>query len=107
GKRRDAYGTRSDDPYDDCSAQRVSEQYRWRRHRRRDVLDVGDIVVEPGDEQRLLTAARAVTAETERVRGETLRREPWQEKRLPAPRVAISAVHEKQRRLVSARPRQV
>jgi len=106
-KRRGANGPRGEQPLDDCRAHRMSDQYRRRRQRCRDVLDVGDIVVEPGDEQRLLTAARAVTTETERVRGKTLRREPWQEKRLPAPRVAKSAVNEKQRRLVSARPRQV
>ena len=33
-----------------------------------DVLDVGDVIVEPGDEYRLAPAARAVTAQRKRVR---------------------------------------
>src|SRR3989454_9046024 len=39
-----------------------------------------------------------MAAQAQRVRRIAARGEPWQEIRLPAPRVAISAVHEEQRR---------
>ena len=34
-----------------------------------DVLDIGDVVVETGDEQRFAAAARAVAAQAQRMRG--------------------------------------
>ena len=51
-------------------------------------------------------AARAVAAQRKRVRGLALRREPGQEKRLPAPGIAIAAVHEQQRWLARRLRRQ-
>ena len=94
-------------PLDDCRAHRMADQYRRRRQCCRDVLDIGDIVVEPGDKERLLAAARAVAAKAEGVRRKALCGKPRQEKRLPAPRVAIAAMHEKERGLGRACPRQV
>ena len=70
------------------------------------VLDVGDIIVESGDEERLGTAARTMTAQRQRVGGPPFGREPGQEIGLPAQRVAVAAMHEYERRLARRARRQ-
>ena len=77
----------------------MTDQHRRRRQCAGDVLDVGLVIVEAGDEQRLGAAARAVAAQAQCVSGVAARGEPGQKIRLPAPRVAIAAVDEQQRRL--------
>ena len=58
----------------DGRAHRVADQDRRRGQPARDVLDVGDVVVEAGDEQRLAAAALAVPAQRQRVGGPALAR---------------------------------
>jgi hypothetical protein len=79
----------------------MPDQHRRERQSGADALDVGDIVVEARDEQRIAAAARARAAQAERVGGGAARGKPRQEVRLPSPCVAIPAVHEQQRRLAA------
>ena len=79
------------------------DQYRRRGQAAGDVLDIGDVIVETGDEQRFAATARAVTAQAQCMRCVSLCGKVGQEIRLPAPRIAIAAVNEQQRRL-SVRP---
>src|SRR5206468_12720185 len=64
------------------------------------------VIIQAGDEQHACAAACAVSTQTERVRRVAACGEPRQEIRLPAPRIAISAVDEEKRRLSRRRCRQ-
>jgi hypothetical protein len=70
--------------------------------RARDMLDIGFVVFERGDEKRVAAAAGAMAAQAECVSGVALRCEPREKIRLPDPRVAIAPVNEEQRRLARA-----
>ncbi len=63
-----------------------------------DALDIGRVVVESGDEERFRASRRAVAAQRQRIRRVAALREVRQEMRLPAPRVAVAAMDEQQRR---------
>ena len=102
-QRRAANRPLGDDPLDHRRAHRMADEDRRRVQRARDMLDVGFVVVEPGDEQRIAAAARAMAAQAQCVSGIALRGEPREKIRLPEPRVAIAAVDEEQRRLPRCR----
>ena len=71
-----------------------------------DMLDIRFVIVQTGDEQRIATATRAVTANAQCVSGIALRRKPREKIGLPEPGVAIAAVDEQQRRLARGARRQ-
>jgi hypothetical protein len=100
-QRRRANGARREQALDDRRAHRVPDQDRRRRQLRDDVLDVGRVVVETGDVERLAAARFAVAAQRQRVRRIALPREPREEVHVPAPGVAVAAVDEEQRRLAA------
>ena len=100
-QRRGAHRPRREQALDHRRAHRMPDQHRRRRQLRDRALDVGGVVVEPGDEQHLGAGGRAVPAQADRVGRIALPREPRQEERVPAPAVAVAAVHEQQRRLAA------
>ena len=66
---------------------------------RHHVLDVRRVVVEADDEERVVAARLAVSAQRQRMRGVALARKPRQKVRVPAPAVAVAAMDEEKRRL--------
>ena len=84
----------------------MADEHRRRVELRGDMFDIGFVIVQPRYDQRLGTAACAMSAQAERVRGIAATGEPGQKVRLPAPRVAIAAVDEQERRLARLARRQ-
>ena len=104
--RRDQCGRaqrpRGHDALDDRGAHGMADHDRGRRQRRGDAFDVRDVIVQPRNEQRFTPAACTVTAQRQRMRCVAALGEPGEEVGLPAPRVAVAAVHEQQGRLAVA-----
>jgi len=98
-QRCTAHRSLCENALDDRSAHRMTDQDRRGIQLSRRVFDVGLVIVESRDEQRLDAAARTVSAQAHGIARIAARGKPGEKIRLPEPRVAIAAVHEEQRRL--------